>query len=316
MTLVLLLLLLASTPAEIHQSKPEEPTKEKPAKTDDAKTAPATAKFSLTSAEFPPKKTQPDTAEEQPSAIEKWFNPNTAPNWFIGIITFVYVGVAIGQLAAISKQAKFARRTLRAIRRQVNVGHIAAKAAKKSAEVAELALKSDRPYLLLEKAEFTGVFKLNSYGEKTGELLEQDKFRPGGIFHFRNCGKGPAILNKVCLSIITVDELPSPKDFSNCEENQITVDVLGANEHWETDSHFRGSLSYGGDSVTYNAIVDKSKTLIAYGCIWYEDVFRTPYEIGFLWQLSPPHRFQIEGVFERTMPAYFHRGPKSHNYTT
>src|SRR5205807_5949803 len=89
-----------------------------------------------------------------------WFEalgPKTWSNWILVFVGGLYTVFACSQWVAIRRQAKFARRTLRAIKRQENIADKSAIAALKSAQVAELALKSDRPYLLVEKADLDGV---------------------------------------------------------------------------------------------------------------------------------------------------------------
>lgn len=132
---------------EIHESKTDQHPDQGTQKTKNAEKPPAPTKPPLALDEIPSQKTQANPRQEQQGTIEKWFNPTTIPNWAIVLVTLIYVCVSIGQFVAIRRQAKFARRTLRAINRQADIAvegvvetRKAAEAAKKSANVAEASL--------------------------------------------------------------------------------------------------------------------------------------------------------------------------------
>ncbi len=142
---------------EMHKSKAEEHSSTGTQKAQDTEKSPPATKPPIVVVAVPSDKTQTKTTEEQQSTIQKWFNPSTLPNWAIVLVTIAYVIVAIGQLTAIRRQAKFARRSLRAINRQagiaaegVAVNRIAAEAAKTTATIADQSLKSlERAYLAI-----------------------------------------------------------------------------------------------------------------------------------------------------------------------
>lgn len=52
---------------------------------------------------------------------EQWYSPSVVVNIALVVVGLLYAGFACSQWIAIKRQAKFARRTLRAIRRQANI---------------------------------------------------------------------------------------------------------------------------------------------------------------------------------------------------
>jgi hypothetical protein len=115
-----------------------------------------------------------ESAHKQTEANEEWWRWPPSPSCAIVFVTLMYVGVAYYQL--------------RAIRRQADIAEKSANAAKISADVADIALRADRPFLLIEGAQLINF------------QPEQDAFKTGDCafgapvkitFMFNNCGKNP-----------------------------------------------------------------------------------------------------------------------------
>jgi hypothetical protein len=163
----------------------------------------------------------------------------------------------------------------------------AADAAKQNADAARLTLKSDRPYLLVEKAELAG------FPPKTSMSIVVAKFT------FRNYGKGPALIHEVVLKLKVVSERPAPRDFSGCKEWKATVDAVTPAERLVIPTDFVDG-SIGEEDTT--AVINGSKTLIAYGQLRYRDVFDNPYETGFFWVVNTFQNLHLLGMDVRSLP--------------
>ncbi len=328
MILILFALLLAWTPAETHQSKPEEPSSSKAYKTEDTKSAPVMAKLSSAITELPAQTTQNTTNNQQQSAIEKWLGPSTLPNWVIALITLSYVGVSIGQLIALRRQAKFARRTLRAIRRQaevaantlgaierqaeiaakgVEVNRMAANAAQKSAEVARLALTAERPCVLVEEVKFQRFGKAPRPLD-LGSMVPPDNPVPKNVavtVMFRNYGKGVARIDELVGSLRVIDPWPQPRDYSDCAELAVTREVLGSNRSFRSQMMFASDISENDREL----IRQGKKRLVVNGRLQYLNLADRKYVSGFCWELDFTLAILAPGV-----EPMARRGPKTHNY--
>jgi hypothetical protein len=135
------------------------------------------------------------------------------------------VKAAEASVAAANAQLEF---TKTANEQNKQIASDAAKAAAQNVEVGLLALKSDRPYLVVEKATLSGVIKPENRPAQTGGLLANAfqlltlneqlndplAFFPTAIFTFRNYGKGAAIIEELAALIALVDKPPPEHDFS------------------------------------------------------------------------------------------------------
>jgi hypothetical protein len=214
----------------------------------------------------------------------------------------------------------------------------AAKAAAKSAEAANFALKSDRPYLILERAELTGVLRGDNpvfpkEPLQLDELTMPPRFNPRLVMTFRNYGRGPVIFREGLIRIEALRELPPPRDFSGCTRMGLRANAISAGDEWHPLAEFNFEADW---TALFPDIAAGRKRLIAYGCVRYTDpIGNDIYETGFGWIFIPP-RIEFIRMPKRAQellapyrapsapdpqtpiptktPGYFARGPKTHNY--
>lgn len=208
-------------------------------------------------------------------------------------------------------------------------------------EVAQLGLKADRPYLLVQAASLTGVVDKvgKSNRPATGGLfdalvsmyLEQERlkdtpvFFPEAVFVFKNFGKGPALIENLIASVDVVYKLPEPRDFSMCLKKEVHPEAIDPGgdlsvKHISTIRVF--SMTTWRDDIA-----NERAKLIVYGLLSYRDVYKNLYDTGFCWIFTPPKSFPLDllkgtpkdvadvGVGPM-MPSSFDRGPNSHNFST
>lgn len=220
-----LLLIIASTDQSRptnHQSKTEALAKAGDQKTEHSETALESPALATETSIHTAQKT---TGNYQQSTRERWFNPNTLPNWVIAVITFIYVCAAIGQWIAIRRQTEAAEKTLsamkdqertaadtlfeiarqasaaertlgilekqaRAAMDQVEIGRLAASAALQSAKATELALNAERPYVFVESQALNATQGSTITSLVEGFTSDSTKIDIGISFQLRNYGKG------------------------------------------------------------------------------------------------------------------------------
>jgi hypothetical protein len=243
----------------------------------------------------------------------------------ISEFTFLLVLVGVLQFLAAFFQWRTARRS--------------EKAAKESAIAASLSLKNDRPFLILERAELTGVLRgdepIDQESVQLDELKGPPRFFPRVILTFLNYGRGPAILSEGLIQIDAVSELLRPRDFSNCKTMELQANAVSTDKEWSPLAEFNFEADW---KMLFPAIADGSKTLIVYGCIRYTDLIgKDIFETGFCWRFVPP-RFEswempknvrellepyrdidapeMSSAISTKMPGVFVRGPMTHNYNT
>ena len=203
-------------------------------------------------------------------------------------------------------------------RRQVALTEQAEETSHKSLEIAELALKSDRPYLLIEKARMFGIQGHDSYGGLSSTIAEYDHFVPNAVFSFRNFGNGPAFIDEAIIHMFPLIDFPKVNDFTGCKLADIGgVEAVGAGEPWKV------GIGWVEDRLIskpdYEEIVKGNKRIFVWGRIRYKDVLGGSYETVFCWVAQPPIEvFRAVGeppVLTISMEDRFIRGPKTHNYT-
>jgi hypothetical protein len=274
----------------------------------------------------------PEATERHSYQIENYnYNPDKGWDWpaiveaisTLGLLSFagwqmhfITRSTRATEIAARASESNAAsvEKTIKFIETQAKAAADQAEAAKSSAETTRTALRVDRPYLLLEKAILSGVWRRNTMGEFTDKLTDEDKFEPVATFYFRNCGKGPVIFHKILIRLIAANELPKLKNFTDCREIDIRTEVLPIGESYEVESSWWDTWDFKNTKAA-KATLDESKTLIVYGCVYYRDVVDNLYETGFLWRFKPESLIK-PGDFELTVPASFHRGPREYNYST
>jgi|SRR6266851_3825901 len=193
----------------------------------------------------------------------------------------------------------------------------------RSFRIAQLALRTDRPYLLVERGNLDGVvYDETTPNEINGELRKFPDFFPRTFFNFRNYGKSPALIHDAVILMTVVKALPPARDFEGSTPIHIHLPAIAAGEPWNPPAYF-GPV--GIDFADHlNAISERAEQLIAYGRVRYEDVLGNPYETGFCWIYYPPRYVEvadslsnIKMVIGKNMlfPGGFLRGPKTHNYS-
>ena len=264
--IVVSILLLGAAPAEIHQSKTEEPTKAKTTETQDAESTPAATILPSPVTKLPTQSTQAEAATKQKSTQEEWLGPSTLPNWVIALVTLAYVGVSIGQLVAIRRQAKFARRTLRAIRRQEIIANDDLLETRKTADAAasnaDTLIRQNSPYLRFSS------FKL------------ADEKPPVVRYVLRNYGGGRAFLKeyatKLLLTAETLPETPLDEGILQFSFDGITLGTMDA-----TPSI---NVKLPQDIQTFadvRNIPERKQRLFVYGFVRCVDVLRQIHTFGF-----------------------------------
>lgn len=197
-------------------------------------------------------------------------------------------------------------------------------------QVTKLALKIDRPYLILDHAQLTDVLH-----PQLNILMPPPRFFPRLVLDFHNYGKGPVIFREALIRIDALHELPPARDFSGCERMSLRENAVSADKDW----HPLAQFNYEADwSALFPDIAAEKKRLVAYGCVRYTDpVGENTYETGFCWIFIPP-RTELhtmpkavrellapyrapgapdpEAPIASKMPGDFVRGPASHNYNT
>jgi len=139
---------------------------------------------------------------------------------------------------------------------------------------ARLALRAERPYLLVAKAELKG------FDDIPGENTEAQ-------FTFKNFGKGPALIDRVLIRLNHVDRYPAKGDFSECKEKFPPLRAVAAGETLliTTDSKEGWSGVLDMDDIR-----NARRALICYGCVSYSDAIGRTHETAFLGAISrtPP----------------------------
>src|SRR5262249_25959106 len=144
----------------------------------------------------------------QPVTKQQVYNGASEKNWDWNFILSILLTAFSGSLVVVTwLLVAVGRKQTEYLKRQEAI-------TKKSVDVAEIALKSDRPYLLVEKAELCGVIAIAKLrtdpSSSFAESLKNDviprfedyqRFQPRVIFHFRNYGKGPALLDEVLIRL-------------------------------------------------------------------------------------------------------------------
>jgi hypothetical protein len=266
------------------------------------------------------------------------------PTWLEAIATILLVIFAGRQLGSVKEAANAARDNAEAAKdaavstkRYVEMTEQMVEAAKQSALAARLALKIDRPYLILEHAQLTGVLRgddpIRKETPQPDELTIPPRFSPRVVLSFRNYGKGPVIFGEGIIRIDALATLPPARDFSGCKRMGLQANAVRSGGIWRPLAQFNLEADW---TTLFPDIAAERKSLIAYGCVRYTDpIGKDTYETGFCWIFIPPRtEFQTmpKSVIELLgpyrapgapdpqtpipikMPGDFLRGPKTHNY--
>lgn len=144
-------------------------------------------------------------------------------------------------------------------------------------KVTELALKTDRPYLLI----YGGRLRNFDLGETERTEL------PEALFYMQNFGKGPALIQRVLMVVKPMREadLPAVGDFSGCNEIRLSgLDAVpaGGKFTFRSEVHDCIVLARFGKKVRVN-----KRRVFVYGCVYYRDVFDAEYETAYCWEYEP-----------------------------
>ena len=177
-------------------------------------------------------------------------------------------------------------------------------------------LRTDRPYLLIEKAEIFGIRGCDSMGGPTSDIAEYKSFNPYADFTFRNFGKGPALLNEAIIRLYTLKEIPKVDDFTDCKGVDIAQGAVGADSRWKlTTNDMRDVSGLFICEPDYEEFKKGTKTIFAWGRVQYKDVFQKPYRTVFCWELKQPQPVYYVVNQEPILTLDdFVRGPRTHNY--
>jgi hypothetical protein len=161
-----------------------------------------------------------------------------------------------------------------------------------------------------------------------GILPAAKDFWPQATFHFRNFGKGPAIIENVVIFLCTVkeEEFPEPRDLSALtpipDVHLQFPPIIPAGSEWVLFSHPLDSAKIGFD---YRGMKNFTKTMIVYGRVLYYSVQLpqevkakvAPYETGFFWSFLPPRTVNPRSKRRITRDTSFDpEGGEERNYYT
>jgi hypothetical protein len=214
----------------------------------------------------------------------------------------------------------FARRQWKAISGQTEIletattaQSLAAGASMRSAEVAQAALRADRPFLLIEESRLENF---QSEGEvfKRGALADGQEVR--AIFKFSNCGKSPAIVTKIegrlflskTLQPIKLDEGLDAEDFPNWGDlnvrwitplrNVIAVGTTSPPYTLVLDTgRYRGVTTGCLSDTTFRQLSDHKLVVMLFGYVRYTDVLQRKHETEFRGTYNPPSPEEPQGSF-------------------
>jgi hypothetical protein len=219
--------------------------------------------------QIPPKEAQRITAVIQEQPYKHWWEAPYAPEWALFILTIPYVIISAGLFRVSWKAANAAKES--------------ADAALATAEATKLALAADRPFLMAEEPDI--------------DPLSCDVLICATL-HFRNRGKGPAIIDRLAFSL---EPAPDEPDFHTLiatanPEKQIIEVVIGPAEK---SSHYivycysevRPIRTKSGaidiHSPLVKLLLDKKERLTLSGFVEYHDTSGNPHITEFVWRYMP-----------------------------
>lgn len=240
----------------------------------------------------PAQTTQTGPKQEQHGTIEKWFNPNTIPNWVIALITAIYVAATIGQLVAIRRQAKFARRTLRAMNRQGTTAKdtltqlarqadlmektqkstdLAARAAAQSTQIADrqttLIFQNERAWIVIKPLK-----------PVNWPLPDKSRIRFPLIYDFIwsavNVGRTPAFIKEISITV-KVRPVPQPNEDIDYAAPQKVSNFIVAPNADHSQRHI-----YVMPEVEYDSVKRGESCIAFYGFVKYDDTLENKEHIS------------------------------------
>jgi hypothetical protein len=199
------------------------------------------------------------------------FGPPTWSNWILAAFAVVAAVIGLRTLSRISDQTRAAVKS--------------ADAAKLSADIAA---KSDRPVLVVEKF----------VPHNVGSAGRNNDRHTSVNFQIANCGKGPALGVELLGSIKVTGGLPTPPDISDCHKMPLRNRVIEASKDiaaFVVYAPTKGpAILVSNDDMSLVEV--SGLQLFAYGHITYRDIHRNQYRTIFSAQYLParfsgPERF-------------------------
>ncbi len=229
------------------------------------KSNPAPSPFTVIVQPAPVQILRTSPAVEKTDAQKKWYQRPTVTDWGILVVTILYTAISIGLFVTTKNAARAAQRS--------------ADAALATAEAAKLTLGADRPFLMAE---------------------EPDLRRPAPLItatlHFRNRGKGTAIIDRIVMSLE-----PAPEESDHRAliarakpEKQVTEIVIGPAEKSSRYNVYclepKPVQSASGSFDVHaplKALLEKKEILTLFGFIEYHDTSGGPHITEFVWSYAP-----------------------------
>ena len=192
-------------------------------------------------------------------------------------------------------------------------------ATSKQGRITEMALRADRPFLLVKDVQLTSD---RAKIHKPEEEFSEGKFLSISSVQviFCNYGKGPAVVQKVVATfeLATFDKSsPNVISFNHgfhnlraCSQIEIERDLIANNEVLEITVPALDLLW-----EEYEAVTNRRKEMVVYGNVSYSDVFNNPYMTDFCQRIW----FEEFGWFddiEIALKAESRLGPSDHNKRT
>jgi hypothetical protein len=185
---------------------------------------------------------------------------------------------------------------------------------RRQANIAMLALRTDRPYLILEYAQVTGVLTgdgpVTKETPQPDELITSPRFFPRVILNFRNYGKGPVIFGEGVICIDALATLPAARDFSRCERMGLQANAIRAGGPWNPLAQFNYEADW---TALFPDIAAERKSLIAIPPR-IEPQTMPPRIAELLAPYRAPGAPDPQTPTPVKMPGDFRRGPSTHNY--
>lgn len=242
---------------------------------------------------------QKETHEYTPIAIAPVTVTKSAADYLLIIFTIVFTGglVFVGALQ------------VRWLKRQTRISRLGIKTNRLAVEIAQTALRADRPFLLIESPKLL-------YFEPVSKI-RADTLPISIKFIFRNCGKNPAIISKVLCRLAVVktlrpistdagieaDDFPRFGHYERCKWVDIRENVIAADEKSTPYSveleTTRSDVEKGKLSdATFDLLTKHALLLVVHGVVRYSDILQRRHETEFIGIYNPPDSDAVNGRFQ------------------
>ena len=243
------------------------------------------------------------------------------------LITLLTAGlVYVGKQAANAAQssADAARDQLESTKianeQNIKLAQQSADATKQTVRIAELALRAERPYVLIDEIRIIGTEPPPSHGGLANLTDEGEERRPIlCTVRFRNFGKGTARIIKI-VGKVTIQEDWPQENVRGTQTHGIEKGAVPAGELLSFEMARGMEESLYLTRPEFNSLDDRTTKLVAYGALVYGDVTgEQVYFTNFAWHFAPWP--PVLRMF-KTQTAEWHgegnveRGPQSLNAHT